>query len=69
MSKKGKVYGFIGWAAALTGVAVAAVAIIKMLKDQSASVDEAIDDLIDFYNGKADELDRLVTETEIRIAN
>ncbi len=69
MSKKRKVYGLLGWAAALAGVGAAAVAIVRMLKEQSASVDEAIDDLIDFYNGKADELDRLVTETEIRVAN
>ncbi|MDQ2986560.1 MAG: hypothetical protein M3R13_07545 [Armatimonadota bacterium] len=69
MSKKRSYFGLLGWAAAFAGVGAAAVAIIRVLRERSEGVDEAIDDLIDFYNGKADELDRLVTETEIRIAN
>jgi hypothetical protein len=69
MSKKRSLVGLLGWTAAIAGVGAAAVAIIRVLRERSESVDEAIDDLIDFYNVKADELDRLVTETEIRIAN
>ena len=69
MSQKRSLFGLLGWTAAIAGVGAAAVTIIRVLRERSESVDEAIDDLIDFYNAKADELDRLVTETEIRIAN
>ena len=69
MSKKRSLVGLLGWTAAIAGVGAAAVAIIRVLRERTESVDEAIDDLIDFYNVKADELDRLVTETEIRVAN
>ena len=56
-------------AAAIAGVGAAAVAVMRMLRERGEDVDQAIDDMIDFYNDKADELDRLVTETEIRMAN
>ena len=69
MSKKKSVFGLLGWAAAIAGVGAAAVAVMRMLRERGEDVDQAIDDMIDFYNDKADELDRLVTETEIRMAN
>lgn len=59
----------LGWAAAAAGVGAAAVAIIRALRKHGEDVDRAIDDMIDFYGAKADELDRMVTEAEIRIAN
>jgi hypothetical protein len=69
MSKKTSVFNLLGWAAAAAGVGAAAVAIMRVLRERSNDVDEVIDDMIDFYNSKADELDSLVTETEIRMAN
>ena len=69
MSKKRSVFGLLGWAAAIAGVGAAAVAILRVMRERSHDVDQAIDEMIDFYNDKADELDRLVTETEIRMAN
>jgi hypothetical protein len=69
MSKKTSVFNLLGWAAAAAGVGAAAVAIMRVLRERSNDVDVVIDDMIDFYNSKADELDSLVTETEIRMAN
>jgi hypothetical protein len=69
MSKKSNVFGLLGWAAAIAGVGAAAVAIMRVVRERTNDVDEAIDDMIDFYNSNADELDKLVTDTEIRMAN
>jgi hypothetical protein len=69
MSKKSNLIGLLGWAAAIAGVGAAAVAIMRLLRERSSDVDRAIDELIDIYNEKADELDKMVTETEIRLAN
>ena len=69
MSKKSNVMSLLGWAAAIAGVGAAAVAIMRVLRERTNDVDQAIDELIDFYNDKADALDKLVTETEIRMAN
>lgn len=69
MSKKSSVFNLLGWAAAIAGVGAAAVAIMRVMRERSHDVDQAIDEMIDFYNDKADELDRLVIDTEIRMAN
>jgi len=69
MSKKRSVFSLLGWAAAAAGVGAAAVAILRLVRERSEDVDQAIDEMIDFYSDKADELDRMVTETEIRMAN
>jgi uncharacterized Ntn-hydrolase superfamily protein len=69
MSKKSSVFSLLGWAAAIAGVGAAAVAIMRVMRERSNDVDQAIDEMIDFYNDKADELDRLVIDTEIRMAN
>ena len=69
MSKKSSVCSLLGWAAAIACVGAAAVAIMRVMRERSNDVDQAIDEMIDFYNDKADELDRLVIDTEIRMAN
>ncbi len=69
MSKKSSVFNLLGWAAAVAGVGAAAVAIMRVMRERSHDADQAIDEMIDFYNDKADQLDRLVVDTEIRLAN
>lgn len=55
--------------ATVAGLGALAVYLVKVLREKGEDVDEAIDELLDFYSGKAAELDRLVGDSELRVAN
>lgn len=69
MSKKSNWPKMFAIAAAVAGVGAMAVYVVKLLREKGDTVEEAIDELLEFYAGKAAELDKLVTETELRVAN
>jgi hypothetical protein len=69
MSKSSNLGKMLTIAAALAGLGAIAVYVVKAIREKAENGDSMVDQLLDFYADKASELDKLVGDTDYRVAN